>query len=592
MLQVPLGPPPTNPELSAAVLQAAVAFGLSAYAGFLHRRYRKPYFFWFALGWLIYGLRIGCISAFLVTQQGTWLYLHQVLTGWTALALLWAALSFSRQLAFRPVYAVALAFPILWSYAALYVMRSFLLAALLSVVLLSVVTAYTGWLFISYWRQVRLPGSLLLGLAQLLWAVHHLDYPFLRAQGAWAPWGYYLDIAFLLATATGLTVLVLDDLRQGFGALASLAGGTVGESVDAAVGTLLARAMELPAARGSAYFSADAGRLRFVRGAGACAAWADASLSPAMVDAIRRAVERRHPEVLHDALGSGDRRVLRRHAYLAVLPVVAPGAPAGALVMVGNSRDPFAALDEDFLVTLGAQLAGALRTAALTQRLRERSDELGRLASRTVRQHEEERRRLSRELHDETAQVFSAVKLQLGVLRETAHGHNETTLDRALDLVDDGMRSIRSVTESLRPIVLDELGLVPALRSLADDVAARCGLEITVDAPPALPRLGSDAELALYRALQESLSNVVRHAQAHQVRVLITTTGRELSMVVEDDGRGLPSDVGAGEHMGLTGMRERVTSLGGTLSVDGAGDTGVRVNVTLPVTGTAGDFDA
>ena len=96
---------------------------------FLYRRYRKPYLGWWALAWGLYLLRIGAIATFLATRSWTWLYWHQVLTGWTALTLLWAALVFSRQVEWRPAYAALWAFPLVWSYIAIYHLQNFLLAA-------------------------------------------------------------------------------------------------------------------------------------------------------------------------------------------------------------------------------------------------------------------------------------------------------------------------------------------------------------------------------------------------------------------------------------------------------------------------------
>ena len=141
-----------------------------------------------------------------------------------------------------------------------------------------------------------------------------------------------------------------------------------------------------------------------------------------------------------------------------------------------------------------------------------------------LEQHEEERRRLSRELHDETAQVFSAVKMELELLRGQVPDIAALRLERLLGLVDKGIRGIRSVVNDLRPSLLDDLGLLPALRSLVADFSERSAIRITLDAPPGLPPLSKDAELAVFRALQEALSNVVRHANAKAVSVQITIT--------------------------------------------------------------------
>ncbi len=174
-------------------------------------------------------------------------------------------------------------------------------------------------------------------------------------------------------------------------------------------------------------------------------------------------------------------------AYAAALPIPRATEGMAALVLVGDVRNPFTALDDAFLVALGQQIGSALDSAELTRRLQARTADLTRLSSRMIDQHEEERRRISLELHDETAQVFSAVKLQLGLLHERVSGDVAVGIERAVALVDEGMRSIRNVTETLRPTVLDDLGLVPAMRSLAVSFEGQCGIEVTLDATEEAP---------------------------------------------------------------------------------------------------------
>ena len=278
----------------------------------------------------------------------------------------------------------------------------------------------------------------------------------------------------------------------------------------------------------------------------------------------------------------------REHLYEAVLPVFRGSEVSGALVVTGSARDPFAALDERFLVTLGQQVGAGLANADLTRRLHARTVELARLSARMVEQHEEERRRLSRELHDETAQVFSAVKMELSVLRDGVPAETAGRIDHALALVDTGIRGIRSVVHSLRPSLLDDLGLLPALRSLTTEFTQRSGLAVTLEAPAALAPLSTDAELALFRALQEALSNVARHAEASAVAVRIRQEGGRLELAVQDDGRGLPAGITPTTierpgHMGIAGMRERIGALGGTVTVEAPPGAGVRLRVELPL---------
>jgi len=575
-------PTPTVMELAAAFLQAGVTLGLAGLFYFLYRRYQKPYFGWFALAWLLYVLRIGAIISFLVSQNWLWLYWHQVVTGWTALALLWAALVFSQQLVWRSAYLLAVLFPALWSYIAIYRMDNFLLAAAPAVAFLSIATLWTGWAFLRHHQRVRSVAALALAIALFLWGLHHLDYPFLRARGAWNPWGYYLDLLFVLAMGAGTLLLVLEDLQRGLEALSALSGQLqLGASGLEVARPLLDGTLALSGVSGSALYEASANR--FVAGAGTCTTWDGVAPAGAAEDAIRRALASGRPELAHRAgTESGG------YAYAAALPVLRGDAVTGALLIVGEARDPFAALDTRFLVALGQQVGAALENADLNRRLAARTSELERLAARMVHQHEDERRRLSRELHDETAQVFAAVKLELGLVRERADPDLMPRLDRALQLIDAGIRSIRNVTNDLRPSLLDELGLLPALRALVRDLDGRSDLAIGLEAPAALPRMTPGAELALFRAVQEALANVIRHAGAARVDVRLAVHSGQVELEVTDDGRGLPAGARLSQfeqngHMGLAGMRERILSLGGAVLVGAAPAGGVRLVARLPV---------
>jgi signal transduction histidine kinase len=260
------------------------------------------------------------------------------------------------------------------------------------------------------------------------------------------------------------------------------------------------------------------------------------------------------------------------------------------LVLVGDARDPFTALDDKFLLALGHQVGAALENADLYSRLEARTVELARLSARMVEQHEEERRRLSRELHDETAQVFSVVKMELGLLRDRVQPESTPRLDQILGLIDTGIGSIRSVTNDLRPSLLDDLGLLPALRSLVADFSERSGIRTGLAAPAALPPLSREAELALFRALQEALSNVLRHAQARAVDIGISISDAGVLLQVSDDGRGLPAGVAPERlelqgHMGLAGMRERIAALGGSVHIRPNDGAGALLEVLVPMLG-------
>ena len=578
--------PANGIELDAALLQGTITAALAALCAFLYARYRKAYFGWWAVAWGLYFLRIAAITSFLLTEHRFWLYGHQVATGWTALALLYAALVFSQQIRWRQWFLVLVLFPPVWSYVAIYRLDHFLWAAGPAVLFLSLATLWTSGVFARYRMRVASSGATLLAIAFGLWGLHHLDYPFLRARGSWAPWGYYLDILFALAVGAGILLLVLDDLRRGLGALSLLSGDLqrAGKEQDV-LDALLSRPLTLPAVSGTALYSVDESLPCFVQGAGVCAAWTHNSLTPEASDVLLRVIVTGHPQftgIWTDRSGSGT-----AYPYAAVLPILRHEQVIAALVLVGQARDPFTALDDRFLLALGHQVGAALENADLYTRLEARSVELARLSSRMVEQHEEERRRLSRELHDETAQVFSAVKMELGLLRERVQPEQAARLDQVLGLIDTGIHSIRNVTNDLRPSLLDDLGLLPALRSLVADFADHSGLEAELGAPAALPSLSEEAELALFRALQEALANVLRHADARKVAVSISVNDAGVLLRVSDDGRGLPPGMSPERlevtgHMGLAGMRERITALGGTVRLQPHNGAGALLEVVVP----------
>jgi signal transduction histidine kinase len=574
-------PPSVASELSAALLQAAITVGLASLCAMLFVQFRKRYFLWWGIAWLLYVLRIGAIVGFLTTTQEPWLYVHQVLTGWVGLALLWASLAFSRQARWRPAYLAVALFPVLWSYVAIYRLNDFLLAAGPAVLFLSLATLWTGWVFARYARHVGSHGAPLLAAVFVLWGLHHLDYPLLRARGAWNPWGYYLDIVFVLATGAGMVLLVLEDLRRGLSTLSVLSGDLQPRQHAAGlIESLLSRPLALPGVRGTALYLHGS----FAGGVGACAHWAGTSPEGAAREAIAQAVSSGPPQITRawEHAPSGERNA---NAYAAVLPVFRGTTVVGALVITGGDRDPFTALGDGFLLALGQQVGAALEYADLYVGLEARTHDLERLSTRMVQQHEEERRRISLELHDETAQVFSAVKMQLGLVREAVAPEVATRIDRVIALVDTGIGSIRSVTNGLRPPLLDDLGLLPALRALVAGFRERTGIAVTFDTPDVLPALGEGGELALFRALQEGLSNVARHAGARSVIVRLTVSGdAALRLEVIDDGDGPAApDRGAPARMGLTGMRERLATLGGTLALRSAPGGGACLTVDLPV---------
>lgn len=582
-------------ELAAVLLQISVTLGLMVVCAWQYRQYRKPVFAWWSLAWGLYVVRLAAIGAFIFTRETVLLYWHQVFTGWTAIAVLATALVFSGRLRRRSWHVLAVLFPPVWSYFAVYHLGTYTIASVPMVLFLSCATLWTGVVFMRYARSTRSTGATVLAAAFFVWGIHHLDYPLLRAYGAWLPWGYYVDVLLTITVGAGILLLVTDDLRRGVGTLGTLSAdllSAASSSRERVVTTVLQRIVSVPAVRGAAVFRLDTSdRGYFERGAGACESWTGTSptdpqalLLSRVATGAQRAFIAPEWNVTSDADGDG-----LAFPFAAVLPVEGPGSDGNgsALVIVAEDHIPFAALDDEFLTALGRQMSGTLENSRLYTALQQRTADLERLSTRMVLQQEEERRRLSRELHDETAQLLSAVKMELAILREVVPDQHAVRVDDALALTDAGIRSIRAVMHDLRPTLLDDLGLVPALRSVATAFAQRSGTEVRLDLPPAheFPALDDGADLAFYRALQEALSNIARHAEASVVHVALRAARGNATLTVIDDGRGLPA-VASGSvrsGMGLIGMRERFASLGGSVQLRAQSGGGAQLEVTLPL---------
>jgi signal transduction histidine kinase len=576
--------PATAAELSAAVFQAFVTGGLMLLCLWLYRQYGKPHFGIWAVAWGVYTGRMWAIMSFLVTREPVWLYWHQVATGWTALAILWGALVFARQIEWRRHYFIALLFPPIWSYVAIYRLDSFFLAAWPAVLFLSGATFFTGWTFYKHHRRIGSGAGLLLSTTFFLWSAHHLDYPLLRARGIWNPWGYYLDVSFSLFVGMGLLLLVLDDLARGVETLSTLSSDLQGgDTPELAAERLVERPMNLPAVSGSALYLMEGGQqARLIAASGVCQDWSPEAEAATLEAAARVRLSARF-ELVREPVGLAEGG--GGEVYAAALPLFRDKDVIGSMVVVGSARDPFAALDDRFLVALGRQVGAALENAGLTRDLRDRSEELGRLATAMVRQHEEERARLSRELHDETAQVLAALNFQLAALQRDCPPDLAEGLARSRELLRDGIRGIRTVTEGLRPPLLDELGLIGALHALTDHFASQSGVEVNLESAASIP-LPPEGEVAIFRSVQEGLSNAVRHGQARRIDVELRMDAGRAVLTVTNDGMGI--EIGddplkrAHRRGGLRGMQERITALGGGLSLTPRESGGARLTVEVP----------
>jgi signal transduction histidine kinase len=210
------------------------------------------------------------------------------------------------------------------------------------------------------------------------------------------------------------------------------------------------------------------------------------------------------------------------------------------------------------------------------------------LSSNLQRVTEREKGALARELHDELGSLLVASKIDVSWLRRTLDDGSENSKlrwDRVLRCLDDGLSLKRRVIESLRPTLLDNVGLAAALRWLVDETLRRVGIDCVEDYPENLPEMSSDARIAIFRVVQECLVNVVKHANARTVYVTVHADERDLSVTIQDDGMGIDADrIEVVQSHGMRGMRHRIEALGGALKVRTLGPgAGTEISFSLPL---------
>src|SRR5215468_744610 len=240
----------------------------------------------------------------------------------------------------------------------------------------------------------------------------------------------------------------------------------------------------------------------------------------------------------------------------------------------------------------------ALLNSSLEDKIAERTAELKianeglrELSARLLKMRDEERRRLARELHDSVGQLLAAITMNTSRVLEEKEKLSEAvraSVEENLNLMQQVSKEIRTMSHLLHPPLLDEAGLESAIRWYIDGFAERSKIHVDLDMPPNFDRLSSDQEIALFRVVQECLTNIHRHSESATAAIRITREDGKVHLEVKDEGKGIPQDqqvvlnsYGA-MGVGFRGMRERLRQLGGTLNVNSS-EEGTIVSATLPV---------
>jgi len=272
------------------------------------------------------------------------------------------------------------------------------------------------------------------------------------------------------------------------------------------------------------------------------------------------------------------------------VPLAAKGRIVGQLNVAFNDPNQVDRNDIELLRTVGPQLAVAIENARLWGELQRKEKMRAELLKKVVSAQEEERRRISRELHDEMGQNLTSMLIGLKILWNSNKDDQSAEVINGLCKTVSGMlASIHDLALELRPAVLDDLGLEAALAQLLKDSRARLGIPVDFEVIGSnARRLPREVETTLYRIAQESLTNVARHAKAQKASVMLRRGEKSIVLIVEDNGAGFdPREVrqvpDSPQRLGLYGMEERAALVGGTFTVESNPGMGTTIYVEVPL---------
>jgi PAS domain S-box-containing protein len=261
----------------------------------------------------------------------------------------------------------------------------------------------------------------------------------------------------------------------------------------------------------------------------------------------------------------------------------------GAISLVRRQgEEPFTAEDSHFLEQIAAEIAIAIHQATLFEEVQDGRERLQVLSHRLIDVQEAERQRLARELHDQIGQALTAVQISLHNLQSASEGSLAGPLAESLAVIDEALQQVHDLSLDLRPSLLDDLGLVAALRWYVDRVASRAGLVRCFSADALETRFAAEIETACFRIAQEAMTNVLRHALARTVSVQVKRTDSMLQLLVQDDGVGFDvraamSRTGLKASLGLHGMQERAAAVDGLVEIRSQLDRGTEVVASFPL---------
>ncbi len=438
---------------------------------------------------------------------------------------------------------------------------------------------------------LRASSTTLLFWGLLLTGIHALDYPFLRTHPPLVGVGAALSGVFTLMLGIGMVLWVLHRTRDLI--MMNAIAETLNRSVD--VRDALHGALEQVVA----LMRLDSGWV-FLRKNGEFHVHAEVNLPQELAANDRAAMqgdcrclqllrERQLTQAVNYVNcmrleGAGWTRP--RHA---TVPLQTTSGVTGVMNLVLPPRRTLTPRELMTLSLIGHEIGQAAERLRLYEEVREKEAIRGQLLQKLITAHEDERRRIARGLHDEAGQSLTALILNLEMDERAASPDQQGRLARLRRIAEETLAELRRVIYGLRPTILDDLGLAAAIRWYVKESIEPQGLQVTMTLPGLDERLPPHIETAVFRIVQETLTNVLKHANARAVTVAVTQKEHQLCVIITDDGQGFQATVtsqsrkGGGRGLGLLGMRERAELLGGTWTVTSRPGEGTRIEAVIPV---------
>jgi signal transduction histidine kinase len=232
-------------------------------------------------------------------------------------------------------------------------------------------------------------------------------------------------------------------------------------------------------------------------------------------------------------------------------------------------------------------IAEVARTKEMEKHVRDNAESYRLMSAKILESQDSERRRIARELHDSVGQFLAGLKINLSQLEDGGRIQRPKLIRETIELTDYAIQEVRTISHLLHPPLMEELGFLSAARWYVDEYGKRSQIRVSISVDEPIQRLPREVEIALFRVLQEALTNVYRHAFAQSVGVRIQCHDGVVTLVVADDGKGIPEDIltkfrgGAAPGIGLAGMRERLAEFGGQIIVESS-SAGSTVKATIP----------